>query len=351
MIFSILKFAFRVLLILAITYQSVFSQTVFKPGYIISSPGDTLYGQIDYRGDYRMGNICSFRKNEQVKDFSPGDIIGYRFLNGKYYISKKINGKQVFLEFLVSGKVNIYYLRDLSGDHFYIENETSPLVEIPYTEKIVKDGLKSYVYESKAHINFLKFYMPDAPNLDDNIRAIKKPTPQTLTQLAEKYHYMVCDDEVCIVYNKKPPIFKVSIEAIGGSFTLLNQPSSSKITSVVFGLLTHFNAHRVNEKLYLMTGLLSTSIIENDIATRHLKIPFHLEYIYPKGIIKPRISLGYNLYVPFFPSVSATGGLNVKLNNNLFLSLWSEIEFEPTYEGTNWQTLGYYINGGIFLKL
>ena len=35
-------------------------QTDFTPGYVIKQPGDTVYGEIDYRDDLIMGKICRF---------------------------------------------------------------------------------------------------------------------------------------------------------------------------------------------------------------------------------------------------------------------------------------------------
>ena len=63
------------------------AQSNFKPGYIIKNPGDTIYGQIDYRGDLIMGRTCKFKSDDNtVVKYFPGDIIAYRFIDGKYYI-------------------------------------------------------------------------------------------------------------------------------------------------------------------------------------------------------------------------------------------------------------------------
>ncbi|HLO90715.1 MAG TPA: hypothetical protein VK172_06060 [Lentimicrobium sp.] len=46
-------------------------------------------------------------------------------------------GKKVFLEILIKGKISIYYLRDLEGDHYFIEKEGQPLINLPYKEGII----------------------------------------------------------------------------------------------------------------------------------------------------------------------------------------------------------------------
>ncbi len=42
------------------------AQTNFRPGYIISLTGDTIYGDIDYRGDFLMSMLCKFRSEDKT---------------------------------------------------------------------------------------------------------------------------------------------------------------------------------------------------------------------------------------------------------------------------------------------
>ena len=114
------------------------AQTDFRPGFIIKAEGDTIFGEIDYRGDLLMGEVCRFRLSERsyTVEFSPNDIIAYRFTDSKFYISKEVNGRKVFLEFLINGQVNIYYLRDVKSDYYFLEREGEKLIELPYEEGI-----------------------------------------------------------------------------------------------------------------------------------------------------------------------------------------------------------------------
>ena len=43
------------------------AQTDFRPGYIIENSGDTIHGEIDYRGDILMGNVCRFKDVNEKK--------------------------------------------------------------------------------------------------------------------------------------------------------------------------------------------------------------------------------------------------------------------------------------------
>ena len=85
----------------------LYAQPDYRPGYIIANSNDTLYGKIAYRGDMRMRKICKFKTdgNEIVK-YTPYDIVAYRFEEGKYFVSREVSDKKVFLEYLLKGQVN-----------------------------------------------------------------------------------------------------------------------------------------------------------------------------------------------------------------------------------------------------
>lgn len=69
-----------IILMLFLSAHMASAQADFRPGYIITVPGDTLYGEIDYRGDLLMGSVCRFRnEHKETKDYTPHDIFAFRF--------------------------------------------------------------------------------------------------------------------------------------------------------------------------------------------------------------------------------------------------------------------------------
>jgi len=345
------------ILILILSTQIIFSQTDFKPGYIIKNSKDTVYGKIDYRGDLLMGSVCKFKsKDNSVIEYSPNDIIAYRFIDGKFYVSRQVNNKPVFLEFLIKGKVNIYYLRDNKGDHYYVDREGTKLKEIPYEKSITLKDHRQYLYESKKHIGLLKIFMQDAPELQSQIEQIKKPEHYNLIKLAEDYHNSVCDDEKCIIYVKKAPLFKISLELLSGviNFNSKNENIISLNDKNYFngGLIAHVWMPRVNEKMYFRTGLLYSNIQFTESNRSIKKIPIQLEYIYPKGIIQPRISYGPNFYFSqTYTTVSLNGGINVKISKSLFVSITSDVEFSTSTLIIPSDFFSFSANAGLFVKL
>lgn len=115
-------------LILGVSHL-VMAQSNFQQGFIITLKNDTIYGLVDSRVDQKQALLCSFKKDRKapVEKYKPGEIYGYRFLNGKYYVSKqvKINGedKMLFLEYVVNGIADLYFAKYKNRNSFYIQKE------------------------------------------------------------------------------------------------------------------------------------------------------------------------------------------------------------------------------------
>lgn len=229
----------------------IYAQVNYKPGYIIQANRDTIWGEIAYRGDVMMSQECRFREKSGAEArYSPSEIAGYRFDDGKYFVSRRFNGEDIFLEFLIKGKVSIFYFRDNYTDRYLIEKEGDSLVELPYEETLKYDRDKQYLQKSTKHIRLLQFYMSDAPGLQSRIDDIEKPGHGNLIKLATDYHYAVCDDEECLIYAKKTSSFKCNIE-ISAGYRKFRDTGESFFP---MGVLAHIWLPRSNEKLYVKTG-------------------------------------------------------------------------------------------------
>lgn len=322
----------RILLFgLIFSTRILIAQTDFRQGYIIKESGDTLYGQIDYRGDLLMGEVCRFRANDNSDEikYSPTDIVAYRFNESKYFVSKEVNGAKVFMEFLFKGQINFYYLRNSTGDHYFLEKKNSQIVELPYQEGVKDVGDKIVYFETKKHIGILNYYLQDAPNFQSRIAQTRKPEHRSLIKLAEDYHNKVCKDSTCIIYVKKTPWIKVNVEIVGGILKYQNPEFKNNTNSFQTGILTHIGMPRTSEKLYFRTGILHSTLKENKVNKAIFKIPIQLEYIYPKGIIRPIFAFGINMYSPAYHSVAFMGGANFRIDKTHYFSLNYDIDFNP----------------------
>lgn len=193
-------------------------QSYFKPGYIISHEMDTIYGRIDFRGgDFNSAN-CVFISDfgEEPQTFSPGSIYGYRFTDGNYYISKRVDSEtgpqDCFMEVLLSGKISLFYCRVSQKDYnFYIETRNGDMLRLYEKENLVssKEGGQA-ILRMKYYVGALGYAMSDAPVL---YRLIERVSLQQrdLVKLLEKYHNTVCDEMDCITYIKTFPTLKIRI--------------------------------------------------------------------------------------------------------------------------------------------
>ncbi len=342
-----------ILIILIISTEVLNAQTDFRSGYIIKNSGDTLYGNIDYRGDLLMSSVCKFKNADNViKDYSPSEITAFRFIDSKYFVSKVINNRYVFLEFLIDGEIDFYYMRDEKGDHYYIDKEGELLTEMPYEEGIKYIDKKNVYYESKKHIGILIYYMQDAPEFQSRIKKVKEPEHQELIELAKDYHNKVCEGTKCIIYNKNPPLIKLIPEIVGGITYYENVDDINETFYFHGGVLTHFWMPRTNEKMYFKTGILFVLLEDVDgKKVDYYKFPIQLEYIYPKGLFRPRLSYGLNFYYPGYRSVSLSLGTNIKLSDTKFISIFSDIEFNSKMVLVPAGLLSYSLYVGLLIKL
>ncbi len=318
-----MKIKLFIFLGILLTNEILLAQTDFRKGYIIKPGSDSIYGLIDYRGDQLMNKICRFRLSESDPDtnYSANDIVGYRFHDGKYFVSKKVNGENSFLEYLIEGKVSIYYCRYESKDHYYIEKAGIGFAELPYAEEIRYKDSEAYLYKSKTHIGILNVYMQDAPELQTEIANIKIPNRENLMTLVENYQNIVCKNEICLIYKKKLPLFEPIFELTAGAGFV------EGTNYIQTGLLVNLWMPRTNEKLYLRTGISTIFITIDNQNMVFLRTPVQFEYIYPKGIFRPKFSVGTNVYFrtsDYFSMtrcLAAMAGMNFRLNESILIGI------------------------------
>ena len=249
-------------------------QSDFRPGYLIDLSGDTLTGQIDYRGDILNCKKCVFRPSEEIDAmaFHPGEIQAYRFEGSKYYVSKElsINGTDelVFAEYLVNGIASLYYYRESTRDHYYIETRDGDLVELE-NPTVVVEGFdkRDYWTYSNKHVGILKAAFADSPEIQSELDKAQL-SHQSLINFTARYHDYVCDDEVCIVYEKElskaivrfGPFFGSGLTSLNISVDPLYKHFDFVMTGFPFsgGLSMDLQLAGANEKVSILTSLVLT---------------------------------------------------------------------------------------------
>jgi len=202
------------LMIIFLWYGKTFSQTDFRNGFIINYNNDTIYGLIDYKGNRANSKKCVFKKdlNSTNLELAPSDIKAYKFIDSKYYVSKIVDSSKtedlLFLEYLINGIVDIYFYRDINGEHYLLDNGDGKLVELKNDVKELFVNDIRYFKDSKEYIGILKYAFKESPTV---IRKVDNVTldSKSLINITKEYHNAVCRDEECIIYEKKIPKMKV----------------------------------------------------------------------------------------------------------------------------------------------
>ena len=350
---------FFTLTLLAVIRLSVFSQSDFVPGFIQITKYDTIFGLIKETGNISNSRECVFRKtlSEPNQYYYFDDIYGYRFKDGKYYISRKFvsNGDSLtlFLEYLVDGIVDLYFYRDSEGDHYLIEKENLPLKEISRQNKLLYENGTAYLPRSLVHSNIVKYYMYDCPDLFKEIEDINIPQQKNLIQLTKKYHNITCPDKNCIIYQKSLPKFRVDIQPIVGKtylkkdFLFHDYADYNEDIKSYFqcGIVSYFWMPNESEKLFFKTGLIYihhkksyyTNNFGYDMIEERggIKIPIQFHYQIFKSKVTPVISFGFNGYITspkyylFVPSIGL--GINAKITKNIYASFFVDSDYiSPT---------------------
>ena len=332
----------KLILLLTLCFSAFLlnAQTDFRQAYIVNLQGDTLRGFIDYRNEILMGTVCRFKATESSEEtrYAPADILSYRFNDGKYFVSKEVSGNKIFLEFLIKGKLDIYYFKNEAGDHYFLENDSLGLNEIHYKQEIVSIDNKQYISKSSLHKGALMLYMKDAPELKSKIEGIETPDRDNLVALAEDYHNKVCKSENCIIYEKKIPLIKLSFEPVMGFskflgsnvFNDVSYTSNYSFRGYLFDIGANliFWMPRSNENFSFITGL----VLSHADTINFYKLPMKIQYIFPSKKISPRFNLGFDVFIPpkkesMLTPLSLGFGILSKLNNHTSISLTMSTEF------------------------
>lgn len=315
----------KVLLSVLLTVWAIVvnAQKNFQAAYYISNSNDTIYGQIDNRGDTRNCRICNYRTEAdgEVVQFAPGDIAAYRFMDGKYYISieLEINNEvqAVFIEYLVNGISSLYYYRSDRSDHYFIGNSDGELRELTNEDIEFEQDGKLYKKNSNRFIGQLKTTFSDAPEMQAKLEKAQFQH-KSLINLTSEYHDYVCDGEQCIIYEKPPPLLRINVGPVVGFsssglkfiyFPNYDEYKYMRSSDIILGLKLNILLPRLNEKLsfiiqteystsyfygYKENNLNSASTIYMDLHAHltNIKGLFGLQYTYPKGKIRPTVVAG-----------------------------------------------------------
>ncbi|MCK4663801.1 MAG: hypothetical protein KAT68_13095 [Bacteroidales bacterium] len=359
------KVFFCLLFLNLIIIQITNAQKNFNDGYILITENDTLYGQIDNKNYYLNSLYCDFKINnsDSIKKYYPNEIYGYRFNNGKYYISKNIiiEGKDsiLFLEYLINGELDLFFLQDNGRiNHYYASKDGLPLKELSYSKEIINIDGKLFEKESKKYVGILNYLTNDCPEVENDIKKINAPNHKKLIKFSENYHNIVCAEEQCVIYEKKIT-FQIMIEFVGGLKMLsYKRKVYSQTYNPIFGFNLYINNPRFSEKSYFGLGYINEgkfTIDSSRVSYYNFKIPITYGYFHPNKGLSPVFFGGMNIRNyenGIFTSVSLIPGIKYDFGR-FFLKVYTDFEIRSfilipaKYYST---TVGFSINYKIKYK-
>lgn len=196
-----------ILLVAAICFFNIpsMAQKNFVEGYIVELTGDTIQGKIDYRNWHRTPETIRFMRNgskNTITKLSPLDIASF-YVNDEYYIAKiltldrtafannelmvnmltysrdrVIQKDTVFLNVLVRGKLDLYFLHDDNDKpHYFVDNEFIEFDELilhQYLSDVIKFArVKTIIQRIERYKGQLTYYFKDCPELIQKAQKLK----------------------------------------------------------------------------------------------------------------------------------------------------------------------------------
>ncbi|MDZ7741789.1 MAG: hypothetical protein U5Q03_08590 [Bacteroidota bacterium] len=208
------KQLFLIILISGLCFSSrISAQKNFESGFVVSSDGDTLKGQIEDRGFSKNSYSCIFRKSNKTESmvFQANDISSYGFENGDIYVSKEImNGdiqEKRFLTLIVRGEANLYGLNDHQKKwRYFISKDTLGPTELKvkeYYDMRLRGGLnKMVLIKRKDYQGVLKYFLNDCRNLKPSFESVSL-NRNNLTNIINNYNYCINPSGSEIIAQKK----------------------------------------------------------------------------------------------------------------------------------------------------
>ena len=386
------KSLFLILAILQVCIVS-YGQTGYKPGYIITNDFDTLKGVIKLKSNYLNSRSCDFMdgSNQNPKNYSPSEIRGYRIENSKYYVSKDItidsSKQKVFLEYLVAGIVDLYYLRELQKEYYFFEKD-GQLTPLSNDGSVITVKAKGYSgeYESNYYKNsnqykrVLTYFFQDSPAVSSKIQNTRFDY-KSLINITVDYHNAVCFDKKCIDFTKSTKqsiFFETYLGMIDSRMGLYTSKDYATQINLYGGFQLRFKPFKRFSRWNFLTGmnfstnsylgefnntLYTTDYIKTyRIHTQYsiLRIPLTFDYTIGQGRLQTFLSFSYNNIFLINPSykinridggknydetsyfrkyefgLSPGLGLKLKLGNNSYIFEKNEFEYRKSLANFNY---------------
>jgi opacity protein-like surface antigen len=295
------------ILVLALYSISSLAQDAFSPGYIIDNHGDTVRGNLQNSTQRNLTQQVSFTRKQGASPtgYKPGEIRSFQYEQGDIYRTitfvNTIDGKNqqetLFGHSLVSGKYDLYSIREEGELHFVVKRDTATY--FLYTDKVTGNLVTKGNY-----LNQLNFLSTGCEAVNRKVESTPF-TEQSLTAFVQAVD--LCLEPGSVQTNYHKPHAKSSIFVFAGGLPLGNDKTQLTFDAALrlaypridpklsFNVGLHFsNKTEIQhvDATYTLTGF--SNAYTSKATHQVISIPVTLQYNILSGFIQPYVYVGFS---------------------------------------------------------
>lgn len=319
--------SFTLILLISLCSYRASAQTDFRSGYIVQPAGDTVRGEVDFRGARRSSLQCQFRSSSGalVQTFQPQQLRAYGFPGVKEFRScltpmpdsadKPQAARQFFLEIMASGTASLYTRRNASDATFwYLQKGATPAQELVYKRSRVYVEGREVIRDINTFRNTLSVAFTDCPELSLEVLRTEF-TSGALVRVVNSYNACRQPTVKVLVKRRKTHLSLAGLAGLQTSrLSFPEHPHLRNGTFVAsaaptFGLAAQIVSPQLNEKLMLrIEALYGRQEYSDEFAyvspyysnasdqvyfkLTYLRVPVLLRYTFAGRIVRPLAELG-----------------------------------------------------------
>jgi hypothetical protein len=278
------------------------SLTAFGQSSYYQTDRTTSYGiKIIDNGSIKNAIQCEVEVEENKKSriYTPYEVKEYGLEDGQVYVSKYIqvgdSKRRVFLLRLVNDKTTLYVYNGKNVKLFYIEKDSTSLIELP---KYYKNNKKTDFRSDLAKIT------DDCVNIKDAIKLVSY-TDKSLSKLITYYNNCDATPFPYVKYGLILGYGSQDLEAVATDLnefkSLINNKYKGSILPGVFIdypiSMSNFSFHAdvyFSKYGYSFAKTSAISSIDFVANTTSIHLPILLRYTLPKMVLRPFVNSGLN---------------------------------------------------------
>jgi hypothetical protein len=290
---------------LAVIPVFAFSQSDFKPGFIVKSNGDTLKGFLESIESKKISDKISFTTNSLSKPttFTTADIKSFGY-NGENIFRKVVYNSpfdltqnEQFAKLLSLGYYSLYtfWKKDIL---YFIIKTPEDSCHFLFDDDRNSNG---YINQKGNFQNELLFFSQSCNDLKQTIERLNY-TEADLIKYVDKLNKCISPSTANIIVYKKEKS-KLNIYAYAGGMYLssgheytgsvigkITVPAVDKNLALNFGI--NYMAHQTTELVDVMYyGNKKEQTVNKNI----ISVPLSIQYYFTKGVIRPYLDAGITL--------------------------------------------------------